>query len=441
MDNLVIDLYNKNCIKFGKFTLKNGTTSPIYIDLKNIITYPYLVNIIANFFINEIKSLETDYICGVPYGGIPIASLISNKNNIPMLMVRKEVKTYGLKKSIEGEYEQGKSCILIEDTITTGGSIQKFVNLLSYEGLVINHVFVICDRRDSNNVPPLGYKIHSLFDITFVFKTLKNNGYINFTDTNMSYLKSFIYNKYANFMDLNSKKKSLKSRDKTCSALISIILKKQTNICFSVGIQEEIEIGDLVKAIGKIGKHICILKINSDNIKGIKNNAGYKKALLKMSNEMEFMIYDDQKITRKENIDLSGQWCNLTSIFGIKDLTSIIENSKNKDKINGVFDYKGLVVSNFREKDFKVNNNVIVYEGNAVTSLIEEKTNSLFLSDTINLDTIVFDEISKKYEEFLIESDFDLIAITKNIKDGDQLEKYMILSKTISWGIYNKKIQ
>lgn len=441
MDNLVIDLYNKNCIKFGKFTLKNGTTSPIYIDLKNIITYPYLVNIIANFFINEIKSLETDYICGVPYGGIPIASLISNKNNIPMLMVRKEVKTYGLKKSIEGEYEKGKSCILIEDTITTGGSIQKFVNLLSYEGLLVNHVFVICDRRDSSVVPPLGYKIHSLFDITFVFKTLKNNGYINFTDTNMSYLKSFIYNKYANFMDLNSKKKSLKSRDKTCSALISIILKKQTNICFSIGIQEEIEIGDLVKAIGKIGKHICILKINSDNIKGIKNNAGYKKALLKMSNEMEFMIYDDQKITRKENIGIASQWCNLTSVFGIKDLTSIIENSKNKDKINGVFDYKGLVVSNFMEKDFKVNNNVVVYEGNTVTNLIDEKNNSLFLSDTLNLDTVVFDEISKKYEEFLIECDFDLISITKNIKEGDQLEKYMILSKTISWGIYNKKIQ
>ena len=183
------------------------------------------------------------------------------------------------------------------------------------------------------------------------------------------------------------------------------------------------------------------MKINSDNIKGIKNNAGYKKALLKMSNEMEFMIYDDQKITRKENIGIASQWCNLTSVFGIKDLTSIIENSKDKDKINGVFDYKGLVVSNFMEKDFKVNNNVVVYEGNTVTNLIDEKNNSLFLSDTLNLDTVVFDEISKKYEEFLIECDFDLISITKNIKDGDQLEKYMILSKTISWGIYNKKIQ
>jgi orotate phosphoribosyltransferase len=439
MDNLVIDLYNKNCIKFGKFTLKNGTTSPIYIDLKNIITYPYLVNLISNFFINEIKSIETDYICGVPYGGIPLASLISNKNNIPMLMVRKEIKSYGLKKSIEGEYDRGKSCILIEDTITTGGSIQKFVNLLSIEGILVKDVFVICDRRDKNTVPPLGYTIHSLFDITYVFKTLKKNGYINFSDINMNYLKNFIYKKYGNFVDLQTKKKTLKSRDKTCSALISIILKKQTNLCFSVCIQEEIEIGELVKTIGKIGKHICILKINSNNIKGIQNNPGYKNALLKMANEMEFMIYDDQKFSRES--DLTSPWCNLTSVFGLENLVNQVDSFKNKEKMEGVFDYKGFVVSNFIEPAFISKNNIILYEGQNIVNCVKEKNNSLFLSDTIFLDIQNFDELSKKYEEYLIEKDFDLISISKNIKDGDELEKFIILSKTISWTIYNKKIQ
>ena len=275
MDNLVIDLYNKNCIKFGKFTLKNGTTSPIYIDLKNIITYPYLVNLISGFFINKIKNIETNYICGVPYGGIPVASVISNKTNIPMIMVRKEIKTYGIKRSIEGEYESGKTCILIEDTITTGGSINKFINLLWSEGIIVKNVFVICDRRDNTIVPNLGYKIDSLFDISFVFKTLKKHSFIKFNDLNMNYLKNFIFKKYSNFIDFETKKKLLKTQDKTSSALISIILKKQTNICFSMCIQEEIEIEDIVKTLGKIGRHICILKINSDNIKGIKNNPGY----------------------------------------------------------------------------------------------------------------------------------------------------------------------
>ena len=81
IEKLVIDLFNKNCIKFGKFTLKNGKMSPIYIDLKNIISFPYLVNTICGFFINKIKNIDCDYICGVPYGGIPIASIISNKVN------------------------------------------------------------------------------------------------------------------------------------------------------------------------------------------------------------------------------------------------------------------------------------------------------------------------------------------------------------------------
>ena len=75
-----------------------------------------------------------------------------------MLMVRKEIKSYGLKKSIEGEYERGKTCLLIEDTITSGSSISKFVNLLSLEEIIVKDVFVICDRRDKNAIiPKLSY--------------------------------------------------------------------------------------------------------------------------------------------------------------------------------------------------------------------------------------------------------------------------------------------
>jgi orotate phosphoribosyltransferase len=436
MKDLIIDLYNKNCIKFGKFTLKNGTTSPIYIDMKNIISYPYLVNIISNFFINEIKSLETNYICGVPYGGIPIASLISNKNNIPMLMIRKEIKKYGLKKSIEGEYEKGQTCILIEDTITTGSSINKFVNLLIKEGIIVKHVFVICDRRDKNTIPSLRYKIQSLFDIVFIFKTLKKHGFIKFNEQNMNYLKGFIFKKYGNFIDFESKKKSIKSLDKTCSALISIILKKQTNLCFSVPLQEEIEIELLVKTIGKIGKHICILKINSDNIKGITENPGYKTALLKMSNEMEFMIYDDKKISTLNNFEIP--WCNFYSVLGFTSLDPLFQIEIQKQKIQGIHDYKGLVLTDINKFEELNTQNIVIYEGKEIINKKDKK--DLFLSDSFDLDIISFDTLTNIFEEYLIEYDFDLISVSKNLNDGDSLESSIILTKNIAWSAYNDKI-
>ena len=77
MDNLILDLYEKNCIKSGEFNLKSGKKSPIYIDLKNIISYPYLVNNIKKLIWQQISDIECDNICGVPYGALPIASILS----------------------------------------------------------------------------------------------------------------------------------------------------------------------------------------------------------------------------------------------------------------------------------------------------------------------------------------------------------------------------
>ena len=106
MNNLIIDLYEKECIKIGNFVLKNGDVSPIYIDLKNIISYPYIINKISKIIWEKIKDIEFNNICGVPYGGIPISTIISSNNNIPLLMLRKEKKKYGTAKQIEGMYKE-----------------------------------------------------------------------------------------------------------------------------------------------------------------------------------------------------------------------------------------------------------------------------------------------------------------------------------------------
>lgn len=92
-----------------------------------------MANLLLNF-VDEQK-IEYNHICGVPYTALPIATLLSIKQQKPMLIRRKEAKAYGTKKLIEGKYGAGDSCLIIEDIITTGSSILETVSDLRADGI------------------------------------------------------------------------------------------------------------------------------------------------------------------------------------------------------------------------------------------------------------------------------------------------------------------
>ncbi len=85
-------MLSAGCIKFGEFTLKSGLKSPIYIDLRQIITYPKLLEQIAQAYLPLLATLQFSRIAGLPYAAIPIATAISLAGNYPMIYPRKEVK-------------------------------------------------------------------------------------------------------------------------------------------------------------------------------------------------------------------------------------------------------------------------------------------------------------------------------------------------------------
>ena len=140
-------LFEAGCIKFGEFTLKSGLKSPIYIDLRQIITYPKLLEQIGAAYLPLLKDLKFDRIAGLPYAAIPIATAISLQGNYPMIYPRKESKTYGTKAEIEGEYYAGETIVIIDDLATTGGSKFEAIEKLTSAGLIVKDVVVLIDRQ------------------------------------------------------------------------------------------------------------------------------------------------------------------------------------------------------------------------------------------------------------------------------------------------------
>lgn len=128
---LVESLKSVGCIIDGKFKLKNGEISNIYYDIKSIISHPILFQSICDKLINILpnKFINFRIVMGIPYGGLPIASYISITNNKPLIYPRNKKKEYGTKKLVEGKYREGQSVIIIDDVITTGGSLTEAITL------------------------------------------------------------------------------------------------------------------------------------------------------------------------------------------------------------------------------------------------------------------------------------------------------------------------
>ena len=161
-------LLNAGCIKFGNFTLKSGLSSPIYIDLRRIISFPKLLAHIGEAYLPLLSNLTFDRLAGLPYAAIPIATAVSLQGDYPMIYPRKEVKTYGTKAEIEGEFHAGETALVIDDLATTGGSKFEAIEKLTAVGLVVKDIVVLVDRQSGakESLEQAGYSMHAVLTIT-----------------------------------------------------------------------------------------------------------------------------------------------------------------------------------------------------------------------------------------------------------------------------------
>ena len=119
---VIAGLVELEAVKFGDFTLASGIHSPIYIDLRLLVSEPALLAQVAEQYAALLSGLPYDRIAGVPYAALPIATAVSLSTGMPMIYPRKEVKAHGLGKEIEGGWQPGERVVIVEDLITSGGS-------------------------------------------------------------------------------------------------------------------------------------------------------------------------------------------------------------------------------------------------------------------------------------------------------------------------------
>jgi uridine monophosphate synthetase len=166
------------CIKFGDFTLRSKLRSPIYIDLRRLISHPRLLEQVAAACLPLLQGLEFARLAALPYAAIPIATAISLQGDYPFIYPRKEVKEYGTRAEIEGEYHPGETVVVIDDLATTGGSKFEAIEKLSAAGLVVKDVVVLIDRQSGAGeaLAAAGFRLHAVLTITALLAHWESTG-------------------------------------------------------------------------------------------------------------------------------------------------------------------------------------------------------------------------------------------------------------------------
>lgn len=139
MKQVAKDLLEINAVTLSPnkpFTWASGIKSPIYCDNRLTISYPKIRKEIARGIANLIRDLfpEAQVIAGTATAGIPHAAWIAAELNLPMIYVRSKPKDHGQGRQIEGVVEKGQKTVLIDDLISTGGSVLRAVEAAQKEG-------------------------------------------------------------------------------------------------------------------------------------------------------------------------------------------------------------------------------------------------------------------------------------------------------------------
>ena len=169
------------------FTWASGIKSPIYCDNRLTLTAPVVRTKVENGLAEVIKEYypEAEVLMGTSTAGIAHAAITADKLNIPMGYVRGSSKDHGRKNQIEGRLEKGQKVVVIEDLISTGGSVIDVVNVLREAGaevLGIASIFTYNMAKSKQKLEEANVKNISLSNFDTMVEVAAEEGYIKNED-------------------------------------------------------------------------------------------------------------------------------------------------------------------------------------------------------------------------------------------------------------------
>jgi orotate phosphoribosyltransferase len=169
------------------FTWTSGIRSPIYCDNRLTLSYPEVRREIAQGLQTIIleKYPDAEVIAGTATAGIPHAAWVSELLNLPMCYVRSKAKGHGKGNQIEGKVEQGQKVVVVEDLISTGGSVITAVQALREAGceiLGVVSIFTYGLEKGKDAFAHEEIKSESLTDFANLVEVAIEKGYISQND-------------------------------------------------------------------------------------------------------------------------------------------------------------------------------------------------------------------------------------------------------------------
>jgi orotate phosphoribosyltransferase len=133
-------------VKFGDFTLTSGKKSNYYVDMKTpVANSPALLRELSEELATRVYAKT---IAGVELGAVPLLIATAVKLGIPYAIIRKEAREHGVKDPVVGSISSGETVDIIEDVVTTGGSVLRAAKLLRERGVIVNRVICVVDREE-----------------------------------------------------------------------------------------------------------------------------------------------------------------------------------------------------------------------------------------------------------------------------------------------------
>ena len=163
-------LFRERAMQFGDFTLASGKKSSYYVNSKKVLFHAEAITLLGELLADATADLTFDAIGGLEVGAIPMAAaaltaLHRRGKSAEGFFVRKVAKGHGSNERLEGLVKAGDYVVVIDDVLTTGGSVLQAIEVVEAAGAKVVRVVCICDRLQGAREALGSYDFRPLFTI------------------------------------------------------------------------------------------------------------------------------------------------------------------------------------------------------------------------------------------------------------------------------------